>query len=320
MTDGRPWAPVPLARGAHGAVVAPHHLATAAGPRRPARGRRRGGRGDRHERRPRRGHAQRLRHRRRRVLADLGRRRPAGRSRSTARAGRRPRPMPARAARAGLATLPRRGPLTITVPGAVRSWGDAHARFGRLSRGDGAGPGHRAGTGRVPGLGRLRRRRRGDGAAVVAAASGRRAGFFAVYRPHGRAVASRASGSASRPSRRRSSGIADDGFDAFYDGDLGERQARGLAAAGSPITRGRPARPHLDLERADRHRLPRRPRHDPPAEQLRASSRSSCWRSCRGFEPPPAAAFGPDGVTDPAWIHARASRRRSWPWPTATRT
>ena len=30
-TDGRPWAPVPLARGAHGAVVAPHHLATAAG-------------------------------------------------------------------------------------------------------------------------------------------------------------------------------------------------------------------------------------------------------------------------------------------------
>ena len=30
--------------------------------------------------------------------------------------------------------MPRRGPLTITVPGAVRSWGDAHARYGRLSR------------------------------------------------------------------------------------------------------------------------------------------------------------------------------------------
>ena len=29
--DGRPWTPVPLARGTHGAVVAPHHLATAAG-------------------------------------------------------------------------------------------------------------------------------------------------------------------------------------------------------------------------------------------------------------------------------------------------
>ncbi len=31
MIDGHPWSPVPLARGARGAVVAPHHLATAAG-------------------------------------------------------------------------------------------------------------------------------------------------------------------------------------------------------------------------------------------------------------------------------------------------
>ena len=31
MTDGRPWVPVPAARGSHGAVVAPHHLASAAG-------------------------------------------------------------------------------------------------------------------------------------------------------------------------------------------------------------------------------------------------------------------------------------------------
>src|SRR5450756_1481074 len=32
----------------------------------------------------------------------------------------------------GLATLPYRGPLTITIPGAVRSWADAHARWGRV--------------------------------------------------------------------------------------------------------------------------------------------------------------------------------------------
>src|ERR1700692_1065718 len=31
MTDPRSWVPVPLARGARGAVVGPHHLATAAG-------------------------------------------------------------------------------------------------------------------------------------------------------------------------------------------------------------------------------------------------------------------------------------------------
>ncbi|MFL5644071.1 MAG: gamma-glutamyltransferase, partial [Chloroflexota bacterium] len=41
---------------------------------------------------------------------------------------------------AGHEAMPRRGPLTITVPGAVRSWGDAHARFGRLSRDDVLGP------------------------------------------------------------------------------------------------------------------------------------------------------------------------------------
>ena len=35
-----------------------------------------------------------------------------------------------------LPTLPSRAPLAITVPGAVRSWGDAHARHGRLSRAD----------------------------------------------------------------------------------------------------------------------------------------------------------------------------------------
>ena len=33
----------------------------------------------------------------------------------------------------GLTRLPLRGPLSITVPGAVRSWGDAHRRWGRLS-------------------------------------------------------------------------------------------------------------------------------------------------------------------------------------------
>ena len=55
VTDRRPWTPVPLARGARGAVVAPHHLATAAGLARPARRRLGRGCGHRHERRPGRG-------------------------------------------------------------------------------------------------------------------------------------------------------------------------------------------------------------------------------------------------------------------------
>jgi gamma-glutamyltranspeptidase/glutathione hydrolase len=33
---------------------------------------------------------------------------------------------------AGLSQMPLRGPWTVTVPGAIHSWGEAHARFGRL--------------------------------------------------------------------------------------------------------------------------------------------------------------------------------------------
>ena len=57
------------------------------------------------------------------------------------------------------------------------------------------------------------------------ASTGRSAG------PGGRASAS-ATGARRRPSRRWPA----TGFDAFYEGDLGERQARGLDAAGCPIT------------------------------------------------------------------------------------
>jgi gamma-glutamyltranspeptidase/glutathione hydrolase len=36
----------------------------------------------------------------------------------------------------GLDEMPLHGPWTVTVPGAIRSWGDAHARFGRLDWAD----------------------------------------------------------------------------------------------------------------------------------------------------------------------------------------
>ena len=66
----------------------------------------------------------------------------------------------------------------------------------------------------------------------------------------------------------------------------------------APITRRRPARPHLDLGRADRDRLSRRPGHDPPAEQLRDRRPRAAGhpRPARAAAGP--AAFGPDGVTD----------------------
>ena len=71
---------------------------------------------------------------------------------------------------------PRRGPVVGRRPCAARP---AVAR--RDPR-----PGHRAGTGRVPGLGRLHRRGRGDGTERRPTTLGPDAGFFAVYRPLGR--------------------------------------------------------------------------------------------------------------------------------------
>ena len=205
-----------------------------------ARGRRpRGRRGDRDQRRPGRGHAQRLRDRRRRVLAGVGR---GGR-----RAGRPQRLGPGAGGGIGRGALRDRGPGPDP---AARPAGDHGPGRGPLlgATPTRAGAGCRAtrcwraaiehADGRVPGLGRARRRRSSATAARLggepwtaglpqrlAAARGGRGG--------------RASWSGSRRSRATLRTLADDGFDAYYDGDLGERIARGLAAAGgaaSPST------------------------------------------------------------------------------------
>ncbi len=48
--------------------------------------------------------------------------------------------------------------------------------------------------------------------------------------------------------------LADEGFDAYYDGDLGERVARGLAAAGALHTSADLSGPPQHLGNAHRHR------------------------------------------------------------------
>ena len=136
----------------------------------------------------------------------------------------------------GLSEIPQRGPLPITVPGAVRSWGDAHARFGRLSRDavlapamELAGDGFPAYDGHIASVERM--------AGVVDAEleTTVRGGWHGLFRGAGRAW---------RPGERiRVPGLAATfarlaaaGFDEFYDGEIGERQARALQAAGSAIT------------------------------------------------------------------------------------
>jgi gamma-glutamyltranspeptidase/glutathione hydrolase len=230
----RPLVPAPIARGASGAVVAPHHLATAAG-----LGVLRAG-----------GHAVDAAIATNAVLAvvfgqscglggdafwliwDEG----AAAQVALNGSGRAPAAADAAALRArGLRALPYRGPLTITVPGAVRSWGDAHARFGRLAWGDILAPAiDLAGRGfaaddafvaAVEGSLPIFRDALGDGAA----------GWTTVYRPHGRpwTPGERVTLPALAATLER---LAQAGPDDLYAGELAARQVAGLAAAGSSIT------------------------------------------------------------------------------------
>ena len=299
MIDGQPWTPVPLARGAHGAVVAPHHLATAAG-------------------------LQVLRAGGSAVDAAiatnavLGVVMPSGcgiggdafwliwdaaasRQHALNGSGRSAAGVDAAALRdRGLVELPKRGPLSISVPGAVRSWGDAHARFGRLSRDEVLGPaielaraGFPASDGFIDAVERT--------SPLVDEALGADSGFAAVYRPNGRPW---------RPGERvrlpalagTLEHLARDGFDAFYDGDVGERQARMLASVGCAI-RIEDLREHTstwgDPIEID-YRGVRVTTHPPNSSGVVALELLGLLDR---FEPPAASAFGPTGVTDARWIH-----------------
>jgi gamma-glutamyltranspeptidase/glutathione hydrolase len=127
-----------------------------------------------------------------------------------------------------------RGGLSVTVPGAVRSWGDAHARFGRLDRAAILAPA-------------IEQARQGFPAwdefidavertvEVLATEGVPASGFGAVFRPHGRPW--RPGELVVLPALATTlERLAEDGFDAFYEGELAERQARALAAAGCAIT------------------------------------------------------------------------------------
>jgi gamma-glutamyltranspeptidase/glutathione hydrolase len=201
---------------------------------------------------------------------------------------------------AGFATMPLRGPLTITVPGAVRSWADAHRRFGRLSPEVILAPAIELARDGFPAWDGFIAAVEATGN-IVAGTLGHDAGFFGVFRPHGRPW---------RPGQRvrlralaaTLETLARDGFDAFYDGELATRLARGLAAAGSPITVADLAAHRCDWGDpiAIDYRGVRVTTHPPNSSGIVALELLAILEQ---FEPPPAAAFGPDGVTDPAWIH-----------------
>jgi gamma-glutamyltranspeptidase len=207
---------------------------------------------------------------------------------------------PAALTRAGLETIPFRGPHSITVPGAVRSWRDAHARFGRLPRAAVLAPaielardGFAAWDGFISAVEVT--------LPLVRDAIGPSSGFERVYRPNGRPW--REGEAVTLPALAATlERLADVGFDDFYDGLIGELQGRGLAAAGSAIT--------ADDLRAHRsawtepietdYRGVRVTTHPPNSSGIVALELLNILET---FEPPAAEAFGPDGCTDPRWIH-----------------
>ncbi len=112
----------------------------------------------------------------------------------------------------GLTTLPLRGALSVTVPGAVRSWADAHRRLGRLPRERLLGPAIELARGGFPAW-------PGFIASVERMSDVGDAAFQQLFRAQGRpwrpAEIVRLPALATTLER-----LAADGFDAFYDGDL----------------------------------------------------------------------------------------------------
>ncbi|MFL5751207.1 MAG: gamma-glutamyltransferase [Chloroflexota bacterium] len=200
----------------------------------------------------------------------------------------------------GLETLPLRGPLAITVPGAVRSWDDAHARFGRLSRAEVLAPaielardGFPAWSGFISSVETTLK--------AIEPVLGTGSAFERVFRPHGRrwrpGEIVRMPALAATLER-----LASVGFDDFYEGDVAERQARGLAAAGCGITAA-DLRTHASTWTepiATDYRGVRVTTHRPNSSGIVALELLNVLEN---FEAPPPEAFGPNGVTDPRWVH-----------------
>jgi len=294
-----PLVPVPIARGRNGAVVAPHHLATAAGLAMLRAG----------------GHAVDAAIATNAVLGvvmpnacgvggdafwlvwDAAALAQVGLNGS----GRAPAAASAEALRSsGLRTIPTRGALAVTIPGAVRSWGDAHARFGRLTRAAVLAPaielaanGFPAWPGLIDAVERT--------APQIVAALGPEAAFLEVYRPHGRPW---------RPGElmrfpalaRTLERLAAEGFDCFYEGDLAARQSASLRALGLQCAPS-------DFETHEStwtepisttYRGVRATTHPPNSSGVVALELLNILET---FEPPRREAFGDAGVRDPRWIH-----------------
>jgi len=196
---------------------------------------------------------------------------------------------------AGLGAMPEHGPWTVTVPGAVRSWGDAHERHGRLPWRDLFGPAIELAEG-FPASEAW-----SDTVERAAGVLGTGSDWARVFRPDGRAW--RTGEVVRLPALagilRR---IAAEGAGILYEGTLAARSAAYLESEGSPLraddlashrsTWGAPLRvTYRGVEVTS---------HPPNSSGLVALE---LLQVLGRFEPPPATAFGPHGVNDVRWVH-----------------
>jgi len=199
----------------------------------------------------------------------------------------------------GLERIPLRGPLSITTPGAVRSWGDAHARWGRLSRDAILAPAIEQAEAGFPAWDGLISAVESIVAACGSEPWGR--GLVETWRPSGRPW--RAGERIRLPALAATlRTLATLGFDAFYDGELGERVAAALAAAGAPFTAAdlRDHRSTIGAPIATSYRGVRVTTHPPNSSGIVALQ---LLRILERFEPATSAAFGARGWSDATWLH-----------------
>ena len=200
------------------------------------------------------------------------------------------------AAAAGLTEMPLRGPWTVTVPGAVHSWGEAHARFGRKSWADLLGPAIELADGFAASAGWV--------SAVERSAEvfGTDGDWARTFRPNGRpwAEGQKVSLPGLAASLRR---LAREGPESAYTGSLARRAAAYLAERGSPLRAADFAEHRSDwvepigIEYRPGYRsltLPPNSSGPIALELLGLLAR---------FPAPSPEAFGAAGVTDARWVH-----------------
>jgi gamma-glutamyltranspeptidase/glutathione hydrolase len=128
-------------------------------------------------------------------------------------------------------SMPERGPLTITVPGAVAAWETIAGLGARLGLTRALAPAVAAaeeGVPVAPGLAR--------GIAAAAQILADDPGMAELFLPEGEPLAEGAT--LRQPSLARTLGaVAEHGAERMYRGDVAERLATGLGALGSPMTR-----------------------------------------------------------------------------------